>query len=406
MTSRIWLAGVTHAVAGLAFAYVSATAFLLANGPGFDWQVALTGAMIFTWPIVITLGLVCTLSWLGVGLLVLGYALVLAATIAVLTAGTTITAGQVALLWFTINKEGTLLVFALLARPIRAVGPLVAVLMIAFVAGAIYILFAVYDSDTALRVVSEIYTRLHIGVYGTIALVLLAGAIPMGLAAWIGLRWFGRCYRAHWFSDQSIMIDAVFLIFAIEYGLGLKEKGLVWLLAPVAAFLAYKTVATAGLRLLRLWARPDAHAKQLLLLRVFSLGRRSGRLFDGFSKLWRHVGAVRMIAGPDLATSTVEPHEILDFIAGRLQRRFISSPAELEQRLAETEPQCDPDGRYRTSSFFCHDDTWKMVLGRLAAKQRRRTDGPAWLHEGGPRLHLRDQRVVGYGAARTHRIRD
>ena len=179
VTSRIWLAGVTHAVAGLAFAYVSATAFLLANGPGFDWQVALTGAMIFTWPIVITLGLVCTLSWLGVGLLVLGYALVLAATIAVLTAGTTITAGQVALLWFTLNKEGTLLVFALLARPIRAVGPLVAVLMIAFVAGAIYILFAVYDSDTALRVVSEIYTRLHIGVYGTIALILLAGAIPL-----------------------------------------------------------------------------------------------------------------------------------------------------------------------------------------------------------------------------------
>ena len=49
-----------------------------------------------------------------------------------------------------------------------------------------------------------------------------------------------------------------------------------------------------------------------------------------------------------------------------MQRCFISSPAELEQRLAETEPQCDPDGRYRTSSFFGHDDTWKMVLGRLA----------------------------------------
>jgi hypothetical protein len=73
-----------------------------------------------------------------------------------------------------------------------------------------------------------------------------------------------------------------------------------------------------------------------------------------------------MIAGPDLATSTVEPHEILDFIAGRLQRRFISSPTALEQRLVETEPRCDPDGRYRISSFFCHDDTWKMVLGRLA----------------------------------------
>jgi hypothetical protein len=364
VTRRIWLTGMTHAIAGLAFAYVIATAFLLATGLGFDWRVALTFAMIYTWPIVITLGLVCTVSWLGLGLLVLGYALVLAATIAVLTAGTTITAGQIAWLWFTTNKEGTLLAFALLARPIRAVGPLVAALMIAVVAGAIYILFAVYNSDTALRVVSDIYTRLHLGVYGTIALVLLAGAIPMGLTAWIGLRWFGRRYRAQRFSDQSIMIDAVFLIFAIEYGISLKQNGLVWLLAPVAAFLAYKTVATAGLRLLR--PPPDADAKQLLLLRVFSLGRRSGKLFNGFSKLWRYVGAVRMIAGPDLATSTVEPHEILDFIAGRLQRRFISSPTALEQRLVETEPRCDPDGRYRISSFFCHDDTWKMVLGRLA----------------------------------------
>ena len=98
--------------------------------------------------------------------------------------------------------------------------------MIAVVAGAIYILFAVYDSDTALRSrFGDIHAGSIIGVYGTIALVLLAGAIPMGLAAWIGLRWFGRRYRAHRFSDQSIMIDAVFLIFAIEYGLGLKAKG-------------------------------------------------------------------------------------------------------------------------------------------------------------------------------------
>jgi hypothetical protein len=365
-TRRVWLAGMIHAIAGIAFAYVTGTVVLLATGLGFDWQAALLGATVYTWPIVITLGLVCTVSWLGLGLLVLGYALVLAAAVAVLAAGTTITAGEVASLWFTTNRDGTLLALACLARPIRAVGPLVAALMIAGVAGAIYILFAVYNSDTALVLVSKIYTRLHLGVYGTIALVLLAGAIPMGLMAWLVLRWLSRRYRAQRVSDQSIMIGAVLLIFAIEYGIGLYKNGLVWLLAPVAAFLAYKTVATPGLRLLRRWGPPDVDPKRLLLLRVFSLGRRSGQLFDGFSKLWRHVGIVRMITGPDLATSTVEPHEFLDFIGGRLQRRFISGPAALEQRLAESEARCDPDGRYRTSSFCCYDDTWKMVLSRLA----------------------------------------
>ena len=365
-TKRVWFAGVTHAIAGLAFAYVMGTVFLLASGLGFDWQVALGSAIFHTWPIVITLCLVCTVSWLGRGLLVLGYALALAATMAVLAAGTTITASETASLWFARNRDGTLLALASLAPPIRAVGPLVAVFMIAIVAGAIFILPAVYNSDTALALLSEIDTRLHLAVYGTVALVLLAGAILMGLMGWLGLRWLSRRYRAQRVSDQSIMIDAVLLIFGFEYSISLAQKSLVWLFAPVAAILAYKTVAATGLRLLRRWDPPDVDPKRLLLLRVFSLGRRSGRLFGGFSKLWRHLGTLRMIAGPDLATSTVEPHEFLDFIAGRLQRRFISSSAALEQRLAESEPRRDPDGRYRSSSFFCYDDTWKMVLGRLA----------------------------------------
>jgi len=367
VTGRIWLAGMTYAIAGFAFAYVMATGFWLANGFDFDWQVVLAGAIMNTLPIVITLGLVCTVSWLGLGLVVLGYALVFAATIAVLAAGTTITMGQVASTWFSQNRMGALMVLALLAPPIRAVGPLVAALTVGAVAGAIYIIMAAYNSDAALGLISKIYTQLHLNLYVTIALVLLAGAIPMGLIAWLGLRWLGRRYQAHQVSDQSIMIDAIFVIFTIEYGWGLREQGLIWLLAPVAAFLAYKIVATTMFRLLlRRWRPPDVHPKQLLVLRVFSLGRRSKRLFDGFSKLWRYVGTVRIIAGPDLATSTVEPHEFLDFIAGRLERRFISSPVALEQRLAETDLRCDPDGRYRKWSFFCHDDTWKMVVHRLA----------------------------------------
>src|SRR5262249_48274906 len=77
-------------------------------------------------------------------------------------------------------------------------------------------------------------------------------------------------------------------------------------------------------------------------------------------------GSLRRIAGPDLANATVEPHEFLDFLAGRLQRRFITGPAVLEQRLAETQLRRDSDGRFRVSNFFCHADTWQSVLRRLA----------------------------------------
>ena len=109
----------------------------------------------------------------------------------------------------------------------------------------------------------------------------------------------------------------------------------------------------------------DADPK-LLLLRVFSLGKRSARLFNSFGRRWRHAGRIRLIAGPDLATSTVEPHEFLDFLSGKLGRRFIAGPEMLDERLAETEQRRDFDGRYRVDDFFCHDDTWQMVLKRLA----------------------------------------
>jgi hypothetical protein len=102
------------------------------------------------------------------------------------------------------------------------------------------------------------------------------------------------------------------------------------------------------------------------LLRVFSLGRRSERLFDALATHWRHVGNIRLIAGPDLATTTVEPHEFLGFLSGRLARRFIDGPETLDLRLSETDLEPDPDGRFRVSDYFCYDDTWLTVLSRLA----------------------------------------
>jgi hypothetical protein len=99
-----------------------------------------------------------------------------------------------------------------------------------------------------------------------------------------------------------------------------------------------------------------------------SLGRRSEKLFDALTKHWRHVGSIRLIAGPDLATTTVEPHEFLDFMGGRLARRFIDGPGTFDLRLTEEDDEPDRDGRFRVNDFFCYDDTWRMVLSRLAGE--------------------------------------
>lgn len=75
-----------------------------------------------------------------------------------------------------------------------------------------------------------------------------------------------------------------------------------------------------------------------------------------------------MIAGPDLVT-TVEPHEFLDFVRGRIGRQFVSNAADVEQRLSALVKMPDPDGRYRISEFFCHNDTRQMTMERLAASR-------------------------------------
>ena len=67
-------------------------------------------------------------------------------------------------------------------------------------------------------------------------------------------------------------------------------------------------------------------------------------------------------------TGIVEPPEILDFVGGRMSRRFVRGKDDLEQRLTELDTLPDPDGRYRVNEFFCRADTWQMTMRQLAAR--------------------------------------
>jgi len=145
----------------------------------------------------------------------------------------------------------------------------------------------------------------------------------------------------------------------------MASSGVIWILSGLLAFLVFKVVAWAGSRLVSSKTMQTEETTRLLLLRVFSLGKRSERLFSALTTHWRHVGSIELIAGPDLLTDTLEPHEFLDFLSGKLARRFIDGPQALDRRDSEMDTKPDQDGRFRVNDFFCHDDTWKMVLSRL-----------------------------------------
>src|SRR5262249_4676445 len=142
-------------------------------------------------------------------------------------------------------------------------------------------------------------------------------------------------------------------------------EGAVWVLSGVVAFLAYKVAVLSGFKLLHAYRDEAPKNTKLLLLRVFALGRRSERMFDVMTKPWRYIGSVQLIAGADLATTTVKSHEFLGFLSGKLARLFINGKTELDRRMAEKDVRPDFDGRFRINDFFCHDDTWEMVLSRL-----------------------------------------
>ena len=179
---------------------------------------------------------------------------------------------------------------------------------------------------------------------------------------------------------------------------GLRLPGLCLARAGPLAFLAWKLTTVAGFRLAaRARASP---APGLLLLRVFALGARSERLFDAFGKRWLRIGNIDMIAGPDLATTAVEPHEFLDFVGGRLSRAFVRDEDDLARAMRHALGP-DPDGRHRVNEFFCHDDFWRptmLCLARAADAVLMDLRGFSPQNEGSPLRAAATARPRGAGA--------
>jgi hypothetical protein len=291
-------------------------------------------------------------------------------------------------LWAVTNVPPTLLILAFLNRRVRAVGPLVLTLFVIGLVGALLAVELARSHEGTLRAIVSVAVSLGLGASSALAATLLAGLALFAPLGWLALRWVGHRYEARALSDQSVTIDTTYLLFAIVASVGLVFEGPAWFFSGAVAFAAYKLVVWASFRALEVGAPPaPVHPSEnasrtggrgspnpvlrrnvrLLLLRVFALGRRSERMFDVVTTHWRYLGNARLITGPDLATTTVEPHEFLDFLSGKVSRLFIADPADLERRLAAADPRPDFDGRYRVHDFFCYDDTWEMVLSRLVA---------------------------------------
>lgn len=348
-----WRAAAVYMVAGACYALILAVAGHWAYGREIHPFTLVPLSCVCFWPVVLAVNLVTATTWLKKAASVAIYFVILIAIHSIIEVIADESYRVTIPGWFVINLLMTFLLLTFLNRRVRAVGPLVLILMIIEMLGLRVMISIAQRYDAAGNLSDANFI-------GSLVLGLL---IPMPLG-WLILQLIKRRYERKRISDQSITIDAIVLLFGFGYSLILAARGTLWIFSGLLAFLAFKSVAWRGLEIAATTTRTQK-APRLLLLRAFSLGRRSAKLFAALATHWRHVGSIDLMAGPDLATSTVEPHEFLDFLSGKLARRFIDGPEALDRRCSEIDGRPDRDGRFRVNNFFCHIDTWKMVLSRL-----------------------------------------
>lgn len=337
-----------YVAAGLVYALASTVLWLLLSGQELLGLRVLLVGYVFAWPLLPTLALVCAWTWWTSGLAVVGY-LIGMTLLGLLSVGGP---GGPLALWALYMVPPTLVIAAVAPRRFRAVGPFLAPAVFAFGTALLvwpWIALAVLEAGASLPVAETAGITVALLPVGAALLVIPA-------AAWR--------YRRKAASDQSVLVDQWWLLFALAQTMFTPQFGwsAVVLLLPYAGYLA---VLRVGRRLAfhrSLRERP----RRLLLLRVFGARGRSERLFGQVSARWRAVGSIELIAGPDLASAALEPHEFLDFARGALSRRFIGDPATLARRLAGIDLWPDRDGRFRVDQFFCRDTAWQPAVAALA----------------------------------------
>ena len=361
-----WHTAGIYALAGLVAAgLMTWTGFIAGHTTFLPLRTTLT-TFVYAWPAVMTTVLVAALSTRERLQILLAYFGILAVCSLGLpllspTSGRT----DLVVLWATSQLAPTLLVLATLHDRVRAIAPLLLMFLVVCLTGSnLALAWLAGHIELAARVASRI------GVGAVTAFWLIAAIGFVSLAApsaglLVALR---AAYRRKLLSEQTIAMDTLWLLFCVSHATYVTfDGGPLWFaLALVIPFVGYRVVAATALRSVarRRLAR-SGPAPKLLLLRVFSLGRKSVQLWELLARTFSYAGSVRMIAGPDLATTSIEPHEFLDFVTGKLDLRFIAGSRALERAMREVDDAPDADGRYRVNDFFCRDDVWREAFERL-----------------------------------------
>lgn len=339
--------GLAYGVAGLAYAATALAIYFVANDVEFLPLRTIATFAVFAWPAILAVAYVVTTD----NRRRLGLVVAYAAVLGVLSA---ISGANLYLLLWIIAGPATLALFLMTNEHIRTAAPFIFVILLFAAIGALISL------DISLAIAAEGLLSDIIGVY-LIALITFAAGAGVG---WVLLGRLARLYDGKWFSDQMLLASIWMLIFNFQIVLFLSlSMGM----AAVLGFLAsavFLVVLRAAFGFLKIGKDANSN-RQLLLLRVFAADRAREKFLRNLGHYWRYLGSIELVGAPDVAAATLEPDELMAFLSGRLSKRFVGNAAELDARLEDLDLERDTDGRFRVNTVYCHDNAWRVAVGRL-----------------------------------------
>ncbi|HEX8967809.1 MAG TPA: hypothetical protein VF937_08025, partial [Chloroflexota bacterium] len=351
-----WRAAAIYTLAGLVYALLTALLLLTAAGTAVLPQRLSVVTLAYAWPVVLTVNLL-TASRRSIQI---RNAAIYVAVLLVLIG---FDVRDAAVLWLVTAGPPSVLLLAFMYPKVRTIGPLVFTFMTIGVFGA-NLLLVPLDITGVQRLVASVSVAIGLDVTAWIVAAAILGFAIAAVLGWGALSWVRRRYDAKQVSDQSLSIDAIWLVFTVYNATDIASDGAGWGAVTLATFIVFRVLAGIGFALSSgHGAAPQNY--RLLFLRVFGSAARSTRLMNLIGARWRYAGSIQLITGTDLATSTLEPHEFLEFVRGRLTNRHIRDRESLERQVGATDLRPDFDGRFRINEFLCHEDTWQATLSRL-----------------------------------------
>jgi hypothetical protein len=351
---------VVFALAGLAHAVVATVVlFWLTRTPFLPGRTLLT-IFVLAWPILPTL-VVVALADRRLQLLLP----VLFLVVVLIVSGPL--RGPMFQLWVAEMLVPTVAMFLVANWWMRSIGPVVLVFTSVFFTGLMLAPFAAYYSAHSVMRIDNASLVIMLAMLFVVLFTVAAYGF-IALSAWR--------YREKRQSSQLMLLNLFWLLVTLWqcFLAAPAPKVGAWAAAGMLAYVAYRLVLAVGLRPFRSAAERRKNMR-LLLLRVFGPPAPGERSLEELGLRWRYAGSIQLIAGVDLALANLEPHELLDFLMGRLATHFVKDRGQLETKLANMDVHPDPDGRFRVNEFFCAASMWQEALRELVGKNDGEHDG-------------------------------